>query len=398
MRNTTKLTRKCNRSLLLAVSTLLINVNSFQTSCLLAARRSNHKAGAQLIPRDAEAKTPAVSKNNREVLAESVEFPAPLTTGQRFLRAATFWSTALPLLFTYYGMDTEIKLRQIILNECTSEDEVQAKWDELHTVGANKLANTITSLKGFYVKTAQIIASRQDLFPKQYTDALQGFTDNMDPMPVSLVKAVIEQELLHKSEAFQDVFIEFDDIPLGSASVAQVHRAVLSPKYGGPREVAVKVQRPSIEPKLLGDIANLKNVAKSLEKALPLDYYTVFCELESQLADEFDFIAEAASMERIYNIVTDNETRPSPVVIPRPISGLVSKRVLVMDYLKGVPLSRAREEMLRRGIDPDSPESKLFGRKLLSSLTEAFGKCILEKAFFHADPHPGTSFSLEFVY
>ncbi len=134
----------------------------------------------------------------------------------------------------------------------------------------------------------------------------------------------------------------------------------------------------------MGDIANLKSVAKSLEKALPLDYYTVFCELENQLADEFDFIAEAASMERIYNIVTDNDTRPSPIVIPRPISGLVSRRVLVMDYLKGVPLSRARDEMLRRGIDPNSPESKLFGRKLLSTLTETFGKCILEKAFFHA--------------
>jgi aarF domain-containing kinase len=135
----------------------------------------------------------------------------------------------------------------MILNECTSEEEVQALWDELHAEGANKLANTITSLKGFYVKTAQIIASRQDLFPKQYTDALQGFTDNMDPMPVSLVKAVIEQELLHRSESFQDVFTEFDEVPLGSASIAQVHRAVLSPKYGGPREVAVKVQRPSIE-------------------------------------------------------------------------------------------------------------------------------------------------------
>jgi aarF domain-containing kinase len=110
----------------------------------------------------------------------------------------------------------------------------------------------------------------------------------------------------------------------------------------------------------------------------------VFCELESQLADEFDFVAEAASMERIYNIVSDNDTRPSPIVIPRPISGLVSRRVLVMEYLKGIPLSRAREEMIRRGIDPNSPESKLFGRKLLSALTEAFGKCILEKAFFHA--------------
>ena len=87
---------------------------------------------------------------------------------------------------------------------------------------------------------------------------------------------------------------------------------------------------------------------------LPLDYHTVFLELEKQLADEFDFVAEAAAMERIYaQISTDGEP---PLTLPRPVSGLVCKRVLVMDYLRGIPLSRAGEEMLRKGIDPDSPE------------------------------------------
>jgi aarF domain-containing kinase len=244
-------------------------------------------------------------------------------------------------------------------------------------------------LKGFYVKTAQIISTRQDLFPKQYTDALSGFTDNLDPLPVSLVKAVIRAELLNRDESFEDVFVEFDDIPLGAASIAQVHRAVLTEAYGG-REVAVKIQRPSIESKLLGDIANLKTVSKAFRDidALPLDYYTVFCELEKQLADEFDFVAEAVAMDRIYMSLTRSmdgqRTTEPPVVLPRPVPGLVSKRVLVMDYLKGVPLSRAREEMAKRGIDPDSPESKLFGRKLLKALTYCFGRNILETGFFHA--------------
>ena len=82
--------------------------------------------------------------------------------------------------------------------------------------------DTVESLKGFYVKTAQIISAREDLFPQQYTDALSGFTDQLDPMPASLAKAVIEQELLIKDEKFEDVFVEFDEEPLGSASVAQV--------------------------------------------------------------------------------------------------------------------------------------------------------------------------------
>ena len=221
-----------------------MNADAFHVGLPLSSQKNHPSSRSQLytVATSASAATESSSE-----ITEPVEFPAPLTKAQRFLRAATFWSTALPLVFAYYGKDAEIKLRQEILNECTSEQEIQALWDELHTEGANRLANTITSLKGFYVKTAQIIASRTDLFPKQYTDALQGFTDNLDPMPVSLVKAVIIQELLHRSESFQDVFLEFDDVPLGSASVAQVHRAVLSPKYGGPREVAVKVQRPSIE-------------------------------------------------------------------------------------------------------------------------------------------------------
>lgn len=228
-----------------------------------------------------------------------------------------------------------------------------------------------------------------DLFPKQYTEALAGFTDNLDPMPASLAKAVIESELLHADEVFEDIFAEFDETPLGSASVAQCHRAVLTEKYGG-RQVAVKIQRPSIESKLLGDVANLVAITKAFRDNpnLPLDYYTVFSELQRQLADEFDFVAEAVAMDRIYNALSrapDGSPREIPLVLPRPVRGLISKRVLVMDYLDGVPLSRAREEMIKKGIDPESPQAKLFGRKLLSALTETFGRNILETGFFHAE-------------
>ena len=114
----------------------------------------------------------------------------------------------------------------------------------------------------------------------------------------------------------------------------------MTEKYGG-REVAVKVQRPSIESKLLGDIANLKALAKTFRDtpSLPLDYYTVFSELEKQLADEFDFVAEAVAMDRIYNSLRtapDGSAREIPLVVPRPVPGLVSRRVLVQDFLRGV--------------------------------------------------------------
>lgn len=147
----------------------------------------------------------------------------------------------------------------------------------------------------------------------------------------------------HHRTSIKDVFVEFDEKPLGSASIAQVHRAVLSKKYGGPKEVAVKVQRPSIEAKLLGDIANLKAITKPLRDldVLPVDYYTIFCELEKQLANEFDFLGEAAAMTRFHDNLhheVDGTPDKLPLVMPLPVQGLVSKRVLTMDLLKGTSL------------------------------------------------------------
>jgi len=340
------------------------------------------------------------SANNDDGSFGGVEFPPPLSTIDGIKRAATFYSTVVPIIANYYGLIGNLKVKELMGKESLDEEDIERLWDVLHQDGAEKLADVTTELKGFYVKVAQIVSTRQDLFPKQYTDTLSGFTDNLDPMPASLAKAVVEKELLNRNEKFSDVFAEFDEEPVGAASVAQVHRAVLTEDYGG-REVAVKIQRPSIESKLLGDVANLKAVSKVFRNidALPLDYYTVFSELENQLGDEFDFVAEAVAMDRIYNALTRSvdgtELTESPLVLPRPVSGLISKRVLVMDYLEGVPLSRASEEMKKRGIDPDSPEAKLFGRKLLKALTFCFGRNILETGFFHADPHPGNIFVLD---
>mmetsp|Transcript_4267 Transcript_4267/g.4543 ORF Transcript_4267/g.4543 Transcript_4267/m.4543 type:complete len:628 (+) Transcript_4267:242-2125(+) len=340
------------------------------------------------------------SANNEDGSFGGVEFPPPLSTIDGIKRAATFYSTVVPIIANYYGLIGNLKVKELMGKESLDEEDIERLWDVLHQDGAEKLADVTTELKGFYVKVAQIVSTRQDLFPKQYTDTLSGFTDNLDPMPASLAKAVVEKELLNRNEKFSDVFAEFDEEPVGAASVAQVHRAVLTEDYGG-REVAVKIQRPSIESKLLGDVANLKAVSKVFRNidALPLDYYTVFSELENQLGDEFDFVAEAVAMDRIYNALTRSvdgtELTESPLVLPRPVSGLISKRVLVMDYLEGVPLSRASEEMKKRGIDPDSPEAKLFGRKLLKALTFCFGRNILETGFFHADPHPGNIFVLD---
>eukprot|EP00985_Skeletonema_marinoi_P034789 scaffold44889_cov234-Skeletonema_marinoi.AAC.1 len=315
---------------------------------------------------------------------ENQHYTNAVATGERIRRAAMFSLTIASIIRSYYSKFLELSLQKALpFNHITEEEEEQT-WNEQHAYGADTLSKTIMSMQGFYVKAAQIISSRPDSIPQEYADALSVFTDDNDPLSVEVIKEVIEEELLvQRGEKFDDVFEEFDEVPLGSASVAQVHHAVLTKKYGG-GEVAVKVQRPSIEDKLMGDVANLKRIAKlfrELSVDLPVDYYAVFTELEEQLNDEFDFEVEAASMERMHNILTTDENgakRESPIVTPRSIPALVSKRVLVMDYLKGVPLSRASDEMKRKGIAPDGVEAKLFARKLLNSLTTAFGWSILE--------------------
>lgn len=329
-----------------------------------------------------------------------MSYTKAVASGERVIRAATFSLTIASIIRSYKRKSIEIFFRNLVycMNNLTDEEE-KLTWDKTHAQGADTLSKTIMSMQGFYVKAAQIVASRPDSIPKQYADALSVFTDDNEPLRVDVIKEVIEKELLaQRGEHFDDVFEEFDEIPLGSASIAQVHRAVLTKKYGH-REVAVKVQRPSIEEKLMGDIANLKQIAKVFRGAdLPVDYYAIFSELEEQLKDEFDFEAEASSMERMHQILTTDESgaqRESPIVTPRSVPALVSKRVLVMDFLKGVPLSRASDMMKSKGIEPDGVEARLFAQKLLKSLTTAFGWSILESGFFHADAHPGNIFILD---
>ena len=123
----------------------------------------------------------------------------------------------------------------------------------------------------------------------------------------------------------------------------------------------------------------MKRISKALAKSLPVDYYTVFSELGEALINELDFLSEASAMRKIsYAVSHCNDGTPAdpPVTIPLPIGELVSKRVLVMDFVSGTPLNRLQETMKERGIEPGSPEAKIAGRRILNSLSSAFGEQI----------------------
>ena len=309
-----------------------------------------------------------------------VVWPEPLTLPQRLQRSLRFWSAILPVILRYLLL--EAQYNALGAETLFPLAEREAAWNDLHELGSTVVSTTIGQLRGFYSKSAQLIGSRPDLFPPAYCEKLAPFQDSAPPMDGALLIRVIESEL---GKPLTEMFSSFDAEPLGSASVAQVHRAVL--RSTG-KTVAVKVQRPAMEPLMLGDIANLLALSKQFRGAVAVDYYVVFSELSTQLRNEFNFQHEAESMVRIADLMDAAPGGP-PIRVPRPVAGLVSKRCMVMDFIDGVPLSRLSDEMQRRGVTAGSPAAKAVGRKLLRALTDAYGIMLLQEGFIHGDPHPG---------
>ena len=134
---------------------------------------------------------------------------------------------------------------------------------------------------------------------------------------------------------------------------------------------------------------------------LPIDYYKVFCELERTLIYELDFLFEAQATQKVAAAVAHspcNKPRDPPVIVPLPISGLVSKKVMVLEFVSGVALSQVAKTM-ENPTDGSAPataaETAFFGRKLLGALTDGYANMIFGSGIIHGDPHPGNIFITE---
>lgn len=186
---------------------------------------------------------------------------------------------------------------------------------------------------------------------------------------------VIQQELEALGQSM-DVFESLDlQNVLGSASIAQVHRGVLR---SGKREVAVKVQFPNTEELMMSDLANFRALGGVLEKTeLNFDIVRPIEELRRQIAMEFDFEAEARGMSEIRHALREIKR----VSVPEAVPGLVSRRLLVMTYLDGTPMTKLHEKMGRRS----KRTIRYVGRKIMRNLSECYGKMILADGFFQAD-------------
>jgi len=234
-----------------------------------------------------------------------------------------------------------------------------------------KIRAVFEDLGPTFVKLGQLLSMRTDLLPPAYCEELQKLRSEVKPMPMDEVTRVVEASLgIPLTEAFQ----AFDPKPLGSASIAQAHAAVLP---GGER-VVVKVQREGIYDRMASDIALLRRAVKPLRLIQTndmVDMDAVLTELWNVSQQEMDFLHEADNAEEFIRLNQEIEY----IGCPRPFRELSTRQVLVMEEIDGIRIDDC--ETLR--------QKEYDVSEICLKLCTNYMKQVLDDGFFHADPHPG---------
>jgi ubiquinone biosynthesis protein len=234
-----------------------------------------------------------------------------------------------------------------------------------------RLRRTLEQLGATYIKVGQFLSGRADLLPPDFIEELSKLLDTAPPIPGDEVREVIEREL---GVAVEELFATFEEVPIASASIGQVHRATL---FDG-QEVVVKVQRPAIEQVVEADLDLLLRQARFLEHRSETmrDYNLVAIgeELARSLREELDYQVEGRNAERLRtNLRSDPRLH-----VPQVYWNLTSRRVITLEYLDGIQLNEVGR-LREAGCDL---------AELAQIVVEAYLKQIFVDGFYHADPHP----------
>ncbi len=235
-----------------------------------------------------------------------------------------------------------------------------------------RLRQALEALGPIAVKFGQVLSTRRDLVPLDIADELARLQDRVPPFPSQLARAEIERSLGRPIEA---VFSSFDETPVASASIAQVHIARLADG----REVAIKVLRPGVEAAVARDVALLETAARVIEhgwaEGRRLRPREVVAEFARHLDEELDLMVEAANASQLRR----NFERSALLRIPEVYWEFCSQRVMVMERMHGTPISQV-ETLRQKGIDIPA---------LARAGVEIFFTQVFRDGFFHADMHPG---------
>ncbi len=240
-------------------------------------------------------------------------------------------------------------------------------FENPHIPFAGRLRLAFQELGPIYIKLGQLIASRPDIFPEDLVSEMERLRDDVDPVSFDEVKPVIEKSL---GGEIQQLFRQFEEIPVASASIAQVYKAIT---LDG-RSVAVKVRKPGIEKLIERDLGLLDQFAEALSRQPEsggFDPVAVVRELHHALEGELNFFMEKNSIDRIRDFFEED---PS-VAIPQTMSELCTGEVLVMDWFDGIPAGKMETSDPRR-----QDLVRLCSRSLFTMM--------FRHGHFHADPHP----------
>ncbi|MBM7713198.1 ubiquinone biosynthesis protein [Bacillus thermophilus] len=240
-----------------------------------------------------------------------------------------------------------------------------------------RLRTTLQGLGPTFIKLGQIASSRRDLIPEEVASELEKLQDDVVPFSYEKVVEIVELEL---GDTIENLFQEFQQTPLATASIGQVHVAQL---FTG-EKVAVKIQRPDIQSIIETDLDILHDLARGVEKRMELArryrIREMIEEFSASLRDELNYEVEGRNGERIARQFVNE----SSIHIPRIYWDFSSKKVLTMELIKGIKVTHV-----------DKLDEAGYDRKLIAGrLADSMFSQVLEHGFFHGDPHPGNIYVL----
>ncbi len=249
---------------------------------------------------------------------------------------------------------------------------IASHYDVLHGLTPTSFRRLLEELGPTFVKAGQILSMRSEILPESFCQELTKLRTDVEPMDRTTMLDTLRAEY---DQPLEEIFDAIDDVPLGSASVAQVHKARLVTG----ELVAVKVQRPQVREIMAQDISIMRSLARQASRLMTgeqfLDIQSVVSEIWQSFLEETDFLVEARSLEEFRR----NNADVRYVDCPRPYPKLCTSHVVVMDYVDGIPIGDV-DELGRQGYDLSE-----IGTKLVDN----YAQQMLDDGFFHADPHPG---------
>lgn len=278
-------------------------------------------------------------------------------------------------LFTNYGLRDFAKRQGLLNLEGTSLAGADGEGDDGSAGKARAFRKRLVELGPAYIKLGQVLSTRPDLLPRPYIEELEHLQDDVPPMSFEQVETTLEEELRAR---ISKLFESFEQEPLGSASLGQVHAARL--RDG--RSVVVKVQRPNLHGQLAEEIEFFRELATFLTEHTSagerVDLVGVVQQLERALVDELDYRTEARNAASFRKSLA---TFPH-ILIPRVIDAYTTHKVMTTERIKGVKID---------SIPPIARIEYEFG-ELAEEFAHAYLHQITDSGHFHADPHPGNVF------